>query len=151
MQLFIYPSTYIFIYPSTYIYATKIRELTYCFTNWAQCGNLTAKAFCLDMALFMSLIYSITKTMRCKIKCSTVVFFQPSLMKWVDYSRKMKTTYLKTARVRDQSTNGFRSSNFARLFIRCRPPKIKAAYRAENRNDFFLWANERPKSYEIKM
>lgn len=48
-----------------------------------------------------------------------------------------KATYLKTARVSDQSTSGFRSSNLARLFIRCRPPKIKAAYSAENRKDFF--------------
>lgn len=50
----------------------------------------------------------------------------------------MKNAYLKTARLRDQSTSGFLSSNFARLFIRCRPPNINAAYRAENRNDFFL-------------
>lgn len=84
------------------------------------------KAFSLDMALFISSIYSITKN-------------QPSLMKWMDFTRKVgKKTYLKTARVRDQSTKGFLSSNFARLFIRCRPPKIKAAYRAENRKDFFL-------------
>lgn len=49
-----------------------------------------------------------------------------------------RSAYLKTARLKDQSTSGFLSSNFARLFIRCRPPNIKAAYRAENRNDFFL-------------
>jgi len=61
-----------------------------------------------------------------------------------------KKTYLKTARVRDQSTKGFLSSNFARLFIRCRPPKTKAAYRAENRKDFFLGTNRKTKSYEIK-
>lgn len=55
----------------------------------------------------------------------------------------MKATYLKTARVSDQSTSGFRSSNLARLFIRCRPPNIKAAYSAENRKDFFLWRKRR--------
>lgn len=49
-----------------------------------------------------------------------------------------KIAYLKTARLKDHKTNGFLSSNFALLFIRCRPPNIKAAYRAENRKDFFL-------------
>lgn len=47
---------------------------------------------------------------------------------------------LKAARVRDQSTHGFLSSNFTHLFIRCQPPKIKAAYRAENRKDFFQFS-----------
>lgn len=71
-------------------------------------------------------------------------------MKWLDFIREMKKTHLKTARVRDQSTNGFLSSNFARLFIRCRPPKIKAAYRAENKKDFFLWKNK-IHSYNMKV
>lgn len=66
-------------------------------------------------------------------------------------NKQKNTAYLKTARVRDQSTRGFLSSNFARLFIRCRPPKTKAAYRAENRKDFFLGTNRKTKSYEIKV
>lgn len=86
---------------------------------------------------FMSSSYSVIKNIRFKIKCSIIAFFQ-QVIKWIHFIRKMKKTYLKTARVRDQSTNGFLSSNFARLFIRCRPPNTKAAYRAENRKDFFL-------------
>ena len=66
-------------------------------------------------------------------------------------NKQKNTTYLKTARVRDQSTRGFLSSNFARLFIRCRPPKTKAAYRAEKRKDFFLGTNRKTKSYAIKV
>ena len=69
----------------------------------------------------------------------------------MDFISNVNTTYLKTARVRDQSTKGFLSSNFARLFMTCRPPKMKAAYRAENRKDFFLWTNKMPKSYKIKI
>lgn len=42
-----------------------------------------------------------------------------------------------TARVRDQSTNGFLSSNKAPLFISCQLSMIKAASRTENRKDFF--------------
>ena len=82
------------------------------------------------------------------LKCC---FFQTSLMKWMDFISNVNTTYLKTARVRDQSTKGFLSSNFARLFMTCRPPKMKAAYRAENRKDFFLGTNKMPKSYKIKI
>lgn len=72
---------------------------------------------------------------------STTVASEENKTLFRDYCRKQwvwRDAYLKTARLRDQSTSGFLSSNFARLFIRCRPPNIKAAYSAENRNDFFL-------------